>query len=600
MRTPTSLKSLLLSAGLSLLCSFPALALSEYAFLTPGVDNSFRNKLQAASLVQEAIDAGNTNPQELLAAARADYGRMVGVLYEAGYFGGVVSIRVDGREAAQIPPLFPPAAINSLTVTVQPGNRFVFGRARVGPLAPGTKIPPGYAPGRPAGTRIIRDAAEAAIDGWRGVGHARASVAQQSIVAEHRQNRLNAELGIAPGPVVTFGRFVVRGNERVSTERIRDIAGFPEGRQFDPAEATAAAKRLRRTGTFRSVAMTEGETLNPDRTLDFEVVLIEEKRRRLGYGVEYSTTDGATLSAFWLHRNLLGGAERLRFDAEISGLGDSTGGIDYSVGARLTRPGTFTPTTDLYIDGLAERKEEPDFLTKTVQFGFGFTKTFSDELSAEAGIRFRYSDVTDTLGVQTEYMLLSLPIEATWDTRDDPLDATEGFFVNAGIEPFLGLSDTASGARITGDARAYRALGERIVLAGRVQIGSIVGASLTGVPPDYRFYSGGGGTVRGHSYQSLGITLPGPQRSGGASLAVLSLEARAKLGEKIGVVGFLDYGYVGANSFPDDTGGSHAGAGLGLRYDTGIGPIRLDVATPVAGAGVGTNIQVYIGIGQAF
>ncbi len=580
--------------------ALPAFALSQYSFLTPGVDNGFRNQLQAASQVQQAVDEGVTDPQELLAAARGDYGRLVGTLYDEGYFGGVVSIRIDGREAAQIPPLNPPGSIGAISVTVQPGARFTFGRAAIAPVPAGTAVPDSYATGQPARTGVIRDAAETVIDGWRHQGRARAGVDRQSIVAEHRSNRLNVELGIAPGPVVTFGRFVVRGNERVSTERVRDIAGFPEGEVFDPDKVSAAAKRLRKTGTFRSVAVTESPDLNPDNSLDFETVLVEEKRRRLGYGAEYSTVEGVTLSAFWIHRNLLGGAERLRIDAEISGIGDTTGGVDYSFGGRLTRPGTFTPTTDLYIEGLLERKEEPDYISSTALAGFGFTKTFSDELSAEAGLRFRYSNVTDNLGVQTEYMLLSLPLEVTYDSRNNALDATEGYYLTAGIEPFLGLNGNGSGARVTADARAYRALGERFVLAGRAQVGSIVGPSLTGVPPDFRFYSGGGGTVRGHSYQDLGLTLPGGLRSGGASLAVLSLEARAKLGAKIGLVGFVDYGYVGANSFPDGTGGSHAGAGLGLRYDTGIGPIRLDVATPVSGAGVGSNIQVYVGIGQSF
>lgn len=600
MRVSTAIKAALLSAFLAVASGMAALAGPQFSFLAPGADDGLRDGLQAASLLQAEIgDKGTDDPQELLAAARSDYGRLVGALYDEGYFGGVVSIRIDGREAASLPPLDPPKSIRSITVTVQPGARFVFGRAGIAQVPAGTTVPASYAPGQPARTGVIRDAAGAVVDGWRDAGHARAGIGSQSVVAEHSQNQLNVELGIAPGPVVTFGRFVVRGNERISTERVRDIAGFPEGRVFSPAAVAASAKRLRQTGTFKSVSVTEAKTLNPDNTLDFETVVIEEKRRRLGYGAEFSTVDGITLSAFWIHRNLLGGAERLRIDAEIAGVGGTTGGIDYSLGGRLTRPGTFTPTTGLYVEGLLERKDEPDFTSNTAIAGFGFTKTLSDKLGAEAGLRFRYDNVTDSVGVQTEYTMISLPVKVTYDSRDNPLDATSGYFLDAGIEPFLGLDDTDSGARITADARVYRQFGERLTLAGRAQFGSIVGASLTGVPHDFRFYSGGGGTVRGHSYQDLGLTVAGV-RSGGASLAVLSLEARVKLSEKIGVVGFVDYGYVGANSFPDATGGSHAGAGFGLRYNTGIGPIRLDVATPVSGAGVGSNIQVYVGIGQSF
>ncbi len=583
-----------------LVSAMPLHAKPRLVLQTPGASQDLREELAAASMLNEAFDQGTVDPQELMAAARSDYGRLVGVLYAEGHYGGLVSIEVDGREAAQIPPLGPPPSIVTITVTVQPGPVFAFGRADIRPVAAGTELPEGFATGQPARTTIIRDAAQAAIDGWRGEGHARANVANQSIIADHRRDRLDVDLDIAPGPLVRFGEFTVAGNRRVREERIREIAGYPVGEVYSPDKLADAARRLRRTGTFRAVSLREAETLNPDGTLDVETTVIEEKRRRLGYGAEYSTVDGATLSAFWLHRNLLGGAERLRLDAEVSGIGDTTGGIDYSVGARLTRPGTFTPTTDLYIEALAERKEEPDYTSTTGLVGFGFTKTVSEQFYAEAGLRYRYEFVTDSAGVETEYSLLSLPITATYDTRDNPLDATEGLYLFGGVEPFLGLGGTESGARITGDARTYFQFSERFVFAGRAQIGSIVGASLTGVPPDFRFYSGGGGTVRGHSYQSLGIDLGGGVRSGGASLAVLSLEARMGVTEKIGVVGFVDYGYVGRNSFPDDTGGSHAGAGIGIRYKTGIGPIRLDVATPVAGAGVGSNIQLYVGIGQAF
>ena len=65
-------------------------------------------------------------------------------------------------------------------------------------------------------------------------------------------------------------------------------------------------------------------------------------------------------------------------------------------------------------------------------------------------------------------------------------------------------------------------------------------------------------------------------------------------------MGFADWGYIGAEAFPDFTGESHAGAGIGVRYKTGIGPIRLDVATPIAGASDGSSLYIYVGIGQAF
>ncbi|MBT8454763.1 MAG: BamA/TamA family outer membrane protein, partial [Alphaproteobacteria bacterium] len=130
--------------------------------------------------------------------------------------------------------------------------------------------------------------------------------------------------------------------------------------------------------------------------------------------------------------------------------------------------------------------------------------------------------------------------------------------------------------------------------------GSIVGASITGLPNDQRFYSGGGGTVRGQDYQSLDIDLGGGLRSGGRSFLGLSTELRAGVTDTISVVGFVDWGQISEDSLPGSSGESHAGAGLGLRYETGIGPLRVDLAVPISGPDDGPDFALYIGIGQAF
>ena len=131
----------------------------------------------------------------------------------------------------------------------------------------------------------------------------------------------------------------------------------------------------------------------------------------------------------------------------------------------------------------------------------------------------------------------------------------------------------------------------------------VIGSTLLGTPRDFLFYSGGGGTVRGQPYQSLGVDYPEiyAEKIGGMAFGALSGEVRARVTEKIGVVGFLDLGYVGAMDFGGDYGNWHGGAGLGVRYATGFGPIRFDVAAPIEGSvDTGEGVQFYIGIGQAF
>ena len=149
----------------------------------------------------------------------------------------------------------------------------------------------------------------------------------------------------------------------------------------------------------------------------------------------------------------------------------------------------------------------------------------------------------------------------------------------------------------------YRRFGRQdgIIFALRGQLGSVAGAPIDEVPADYLFYSGGGGTVRGQPYQSLSVDLGGGSFVGGRSFLGVSAEVRVQATERIGLVGFYDAGYVGSEAFPDGSSGDwHSGAGIGVRYGTGIGPIRMDLAVPVSGPEDDTNFQVYIGIGQAF
>ena len=575
-----------------------ALAEPRYTFQTPGSDDDLRDALVSSSLLFATRTEADTSPQELLAAAQADYARLLGALYANARYGGVITIRFDAREVSAIAPLSPPGNVQEVVIRVDPGPLYRFGQAQISPIPPGTELPEGFRRGMPGETGIIREAATAGVDAWRMAGHAKAAVSEQRIVAEHAEDRLSAALVLTPGPKLRFGEINVTGNENVRTRRIRTIAGLEETQDYDPVEIERAVRRLRRTGSFASVNVAEAETIGPNETLPLNIKVVEQTPRRFGFGAEYSTVEGVRLSGFWLHRNFLGGAEKFRVDGAIAGLGGETGGVDYSFGARYERPATPRADVDLFAELGFERLDEPDFTSDTTEFTLGFTRYATDELIVTFGLGYLYSDVTDDFGRET-FTLLTLPLGAELDRRNDPLNATDGFYLNLEVTPFMGLSGTSSGGQLKLDARGYQDITDNITLAARVQLGSLWGPSLTESPPFYRFYSGGGGSVRGQDYQSLGVEVGG-NKTGGRSFLGVSGELRAGVTDDIDVVGFVDWGYIGAEEFPDFTGDSHAGAGLGLRYNTGIGPIRLDLATPVSGPGDSNGLFVYVGIGQAF
>lgn len=593
-------------ACLACLASAPSRAADDIRFLTPGASEDLASALRAASPLLQAQREDRTDAQDYFAAARAEYAALLATLYSRARYSPVITVAVDGREAASIAPLDAPDTIRQIVVTVEPGPEFSFSKAEIAPLAAGTVLPPDFALGKPAGTGVIRDAAKAAVDGWRTVGHAKASVGGQTLVVDHESDVLSAAIRMQPGPRLRFGRFSVEGQEAMREDRIRAIAGFPEGEVFDPAALRRSADRLRRTGVFRSVSLAEAEVPGPDGTLDVMTTLVEDLPRRYGVGGEVSTLDGLDVTAFWMHRNLFGGAERLRFDLAVENIGSTTSGVDYILGATLDRPATFSPDTLLGIGATAQRLDEEDQVIDLATLGVTATQFVSDRLTLQGGLQVRGQQVTDLTGDYTFYNL-ALPLGATYDGRNDKFSATKGYFMAAELTPFLGWDGTGSGGRLTLDGRAYKGFGETrpVVFAGRVQVGSIFGATLEETPRDYLFYSGGAGTVRGHPYQSLGVFVISPEQlTGGTKFLALSGEIRAPITEKIGIVGFYDVGSVGVTDFLDDPqGGWQAGAGIGFRYATAFGPIRVDIATPVEGSATqddDSGVQLYVGIGQSF
>lgn len=557
--------------------------------------------LRSASVLRGLVDNPEATADDILAAARGDYARLVEVLYSEGYYSVDVSILIDGREAALIDPFRAPEQIGNATITVDPGRLFRFGAVRIEPLAGERPLPDRFRPDAPARARVAREATREAINDWRNAGHAKARITDQRVLARHDSARLDVDVDVAPGPRVRFGTVTVTGQSAVRDSRIRRIAGLPRGETYDPDAVDKAATRLRKVGTFSSVQVKEAETVTSDGALDMEIAVVDRRPRRIGGGLEYSSFDGLTLSGYWLHRNLLGGAEQFRVDSEIAQIGGTGQGTDYSLSFRFERPAVYGPDTLFFAEAGFIYSDEPRFLEEKFRFTTGVSREFSERLSGDLGIGYEYARITDRYArifTQREMQLLSLPLSLTYDNRDDPLDASRGIYARAELTPFYETFDAQTGGQATLDLRSYRALGETggTVLAGRLQLGALVGPEARAAPPDFLFYSGGAGTVRGQPYKSLNADYGGVEL-GGRSFAGLSGELRFPVGDRIGLAAFADAGFISGGFFEE--GDWHAGAGLGVRYKTPVGPIRVDLAGPVAGD-TGNGVQLYIGIGQAF
>ncbi|MBV8913120.1 MAG: outer membrane protein assembly factor, partial [Acetobacteraceae bacterium] len=283
--------------------------------------------------------------------------------------------------------------------------------------------------------------------------------------------------------------------------------------------------------------------------------------------------------------------------------GTASRGAGYNVTATLTKPDVIVRDQDL-IFNLQSIKENLEAYDRTAVLG-GVTlrRKLSDAWTVSVGLQAQQSRITQE-GVTRDYTLLQLPLTAKYDStgKEGLLEPTHGIRASATVTPTASLAGAGSDFVIlftTGST--YLNLGEpgRSVVALRATLGSIQGATTFQVPPDQRLYAGGSGTVRGYKYQSVGPKFPSGHPTGGTSLAAYTVEFRQRILDSFGAAVFVDAGQVDTGSSPFG-GQLRAGAGMGARYYTPIGPIRLDVAVPLNRQRGDDALEVYIGIGQAF
>jgi translocation and assembly module TamA len=571
------------------------------------LDAAIRN---ASALVAEQ-DEPASGAAGLVAKARGDYRRITSALYGQGYYGGTISILIGGVEAARLPPdadLPDPVAVR---VIVDPGPLFRFGAISIANRAPpaaddadAVESPQslGLARGEVARSGSVGAAEQLLLEAWRQQGHAKATIARREVIADHATKTVDVAITVEPGRRAAIGPVAVRGTSHMDPDFVRTQSGLVPGEEYDPDEITRARKRLSRLEVFRSLRLEAASDIGGDGLLPYTIIVDERPLHRVGAGATYSTIDGLGVEAFWLHRNLLGRAERLRLDARIAGIGYpvETEEFDYMFGGTFTKPGVFTPDTDLVAAISAERTVLPTYIETSASARAGLTHLLSDEITLEASAAYELAQFDDDFGTRV-FSTASLFGGATFDNRDEPLDATGGWFANVTAEPFYEFNRGNVGLRATAEGRTYFgfAADDMFVLAGRLRGGLLLGPDLADIPPDRLFFAGGGGSVRGYAYRSIGVDGPGGTVTGGRYLLEASLEARVRINEEFGAVAFVDGGYVAADTFPgiEDL---RLGAGVGLRYYTGLGPLRLDLAFPLNARAGDPGYAIYAGIGQAF
>ncbi|MHA6683994.1 autotransporter assembly complex protein TamA [Mesorhizobium sp. A556] len=574
----------------------------------PGADKDLQKALENASALKNDEERPVAGSLGLMTKARGDREQLVAALYANAYYEGVVDIAIAGRKLEDLPPdaEFSGSQPVPVSITVQPGPKFTLGNIHLEGDAAGLMgADYGLISGGDASSGAVLKAEARIVRALKEEGRPLAQVTGREIVADHATSTLDVTMAVSAGPVAGYGETTVEGTEAVDRDFTAYMTGLKPGRQYSPKEIDEARDRLLGLEVFNSVTLKEADRLDAAGNIPIGVQVSERKFRYLGIGGTVSNTEGLGVEGYWGHRNLFGHAEKLRIDGSISGIGSNDiGQLNYNAGIMFEKPGVIGPASKFFAD-LKTVYEHPDAYDRfSTKGGFGVSYELTSKQQVSAELSLDYSKITDSFGKHT-YLIASIPLQYVFDNRDNKLNPTKGFRALAYVEPSYDLLNGATFVKLKAEGSAYQALDSAgtFIAAGRVALGSIVGADLQDVPADRRFYAGGGGSVRGYSYQGIGPKVHGGpsdgQPIGGLSWFETSVEMRYQVTDTIGIVPFVDAGSVSVEQFPDFKD-VKVGAGIGLRYITPFGPLRVDAAVPLNRDESDPRFGIYAGIGQAF
>lgn len=520
------------------------------------------------------------------------------VLRSRGYYAGRVAGAIDNAPGG--------GAGHVVRVTFMPGPRYRMGKTRVifslPAGAPDAKRLPrsleeaGLPAGAPAATADVLAAVDRTRDLFLQNGYPFAVVASTRYIADHAARELEAEVRLAPGAFVRMGRIERKGAHGLRGRYIEALQTWDEGDPWRQEAVEAFRDALRQSGLFRSIELAPGEVEQADGKRPVVTRLESAPERTLSGAIKYHSDFGPGVQGNWEHRNLSGRGDSLRLTMPLwLDMQELT--ANYRLPFFLRRDQDFIAG-----GGLLNQDTDAYRLTSGAVSG-GIERRLSRRWRGSAKLSAEGGSIKEPDKASRDYWMFGLPLGLIYDNTENPLNAEKGQRLLFFTTPYTGAYDGGFSilrSRLEGQA-FFPLLGDdSLVLALRGVVGVISGASSDTVPPSVRLYSGGGGSVRGYEYQSLGPRNADNDPLGGGSLIETSAEARWKLSPEWGLVAFVDGGTVYEDVFADTGEIMRWGAGVGARYYTAIGPVRFDVATPLNPRDDDNTLQFYISIGQSF
>ena len=567
--------------------------------------------IATSSLLATLRESAPVPPFGLVQRARDDLARLNIAAQSFGYYLAKPTVTVAGRELQDAALLMildatPAGQAVEVAIRVNLGPLYRLREIKIdGPVPAKAKDSLKLSPGEPAIAMEIEAAQARLLTALQEDGYPLAQVQEPIALANDLTHTLDVTYPANSGRRAKIGQITFQGLKRVNEKFARRVLKVKSGDLFQPSKLEASREALLNTGVFAGLSVRPAERLSDDGRIPITFDVEERARHAVKLEGAYSTDLGIMLSAGWSDRNVFGNAEQLNLSGSGTGLwGKATEDLVYRLSTQFIKPAFLVPNQDLQFDLIALKQDLHAYNQTLQSIGGTLSRTFSQLWKASAGLTFMH-DVVSQKRVNRTYELVAVPLSVGYDSTGLTnllLDPTHGLRASLAITPTQAFgSNTLFFTIIQASASAYWDLfgNGRSVLAGRALIGSPLGASNFALPPDQRLSAGGSTTVRGYRYQSIGPLFPDGDPIGGTAVDAGSIELRQRFLENWGFAAFVDAGQDSAQGVPF-TGTLHVGAGAGLRYYTGIGAIRADVAFPLNPVRNGDAFEVYIGLGQAF
>ncbi len=550
--------------------------------------------VKSASFLTTLKKQEPTSLNALRFRAESDIPDMIKALHAHGYYEAAVEIRIQ-EEDDEV----------QIFVMMLPGPPYLLSAFEVEAFSEGKLVDCsnltnlGVEQGKPAITMQILKAEEKALELLGECGYPLAKIESQEMIADFKAKSFAAHVKIDAGPLVKFGSTSIVGTHRVKKKLVENKIVWKEGETYDTREIDKTQQKLLDTGLFNSIIVAHDMEPDDQKELGMRIETTETKHRSINIGASYETFFGPGLTGGWENRNVSGLGRKLSFQGDFT--------------AR-----THTAAATFFVPDFWKIDQDYVFQAQVMQESiFAYHQqiyNLTNRIERRIGTKYRVSigTVVDQLFVTNSvqngpFTLLEVPLYFRWSSANHLLNATRGATLEFKAIPTLNFSDdnwfflyNSAAYMMYFPIIGNEAGKEFLVIAQQIMFDSILCMGLDAVPVPKRVLGGSDTVLRGYRYHTVS-PLHGHKPKGGRSGIFYTFETRFRISKTIGIVPFFDFGSVYHTSLPKFHDKWFKSVGLGLRYFTFLGPLRLDIAFPLdRRKQIDPLYRILFSIGQTF